>query len=330
MKSKKVKALGLSSGGLDSILAALVLKEQGIDVTWISFVTPFFSADNAKKASESTGIPLIIEDITDDYLIMLHNPKAGYGKNMNPCMDCHTMMFNKAGEYILRKEYDFLFSGEVSGQRPFSQRKQALRYVEKHSGFDGSILRPLSAKNLPITKVEESGLVDREQLLNITGRGRKIQIALAKKYGIKDYPSPAGGCLLTDIGYSKRLRDLFENTEYTKRDLNLLRYGRQFRVNGTKIILGRSKEENENIESYYSKKDDILIRLETFPGPGTLITEEISKETLVIAGEICVAYAKIKAEEEIPITIISPSGKETFTVKNRPVSDFAEFLIGNL
>ncbi len=326
MKSKKVKALGLSSGGLDSILAALVLREQGIDVTWISFVTPFFSADNAKKASESTGIPLIIEDITDDYLIMLHNPKAGYGKNMNPCMDCHTMMFNKAGEYILRKEYDFLFSGEVSGQRPFSQRKLALRYVEKHSGFDGSILRPLSAKNLPITKVEESGLVDREQLLNITGRGRKTQIALAKKYGIKDYPSPAGGCLLTDIVYSKRLKDLFEKTEYTKKDLHLLRYGRQFRVNGTKIIVGRSKEENENIESYYSEKD-VLIGMESFPGPATLITEEASKETIIKAAEICVAYAKIKTEEEVPVTIISPSGEETLIIKNRPVSDFAEFLI---
>jgi tRNA U34 2-thiouridine synthase MnmA/TrmU len=327
MDSKKVKALGLSSGGLDSILAALVLREQGIDVTWISFVTPFFDAENAQKASESTGIPLIVEDITDDYLVMLHNPKAGYGKNMNPCMDCHTMMFNKAGEYILRGDYDFLFSGEVSGQRPFSQRKQALRYVEKNSGFDGSILRPLSAKILPITKVEEDGLVDREQLLGISGRGRKPQIALAKKLGIKDYPSPAGGCLLTDIKFSDKLRDLFERTDYTHKDLHLLKHGRQFKVNDTKIIVGRSEKENANIESFYSKEKDTTFRLVNFAGPFVLITETASMETLTIAAEIAVAYAKVKDQDKVDVEITQPSGIEKVSVANLQVSDCAKYLL---
>lgn len=327
MNSKKVKALGLSSGGLDSILAALVLKEQGIDVTWISFETPFFDAENARKASKSTGIPLIVEDITDEYLVMLHNPKAGYGKNMNPCMDCHTMMFNKAGEYILRGEYDFLFSGEVSGQRPFSQRKQALRYVEIHSGFDGTILRPLSAKILPITKVEEDGLVDRERLLDISGRGRKPQIALAKKYGIKDYPNPAGGCLLTDIGFSDRLKDLFDKGEYTHRDLHLLKHGRHFKVNDTKVIVGRAKGDNEKIESLYSKDNDITIRLVYLPGPFVLITEKASMETLAIAAEITVAYAKVKNKSKVDVEITRPSGIEKITVPNMQVSDFAKYLL---
>ena len=203
-----IKALGLCSGGLDSILSALVLKEQGIEVTWISFETPFFSAKAAKDAARQTGIPLIIKDITDIYMEMMRAPKAGFGKNMNPCMDCHTLMFAQAGKVMEEEGFHFLFSGEVVGQRPKSQNKNSLRYVEKNSGFDGQILRPLSAKCLPETQVEKDGLVDRERLLDISGRSRKVQMELAKKFGIKDFPSPAGGCLLTDKGFSNRLRDM--------------------------------------------------------------------------------------------------------------------------
>jgi tRNA U34 2-thiouridine synthase MnmA/TrmU len=198
IKKKAVRALGLCSGGLDSILAGLVLRQQGIDVAWVSFETPFFSADKARAAARLTGIPLSVQCITSVYMPMLRNPACGYGKNMNPCMDCHALMFRLAGERMRAEGFDFLFSGEVLGQRPMSQTKNALRYVEKHSGFDGWILRPLSARRLPETFAEREGLVDRERLLDLSGRGRKPQIALAEAFGITAYPAPAGGCLLTD------------------------------------------------------------------------------------------------------------------------------------
>jgi tRNA-specific 2-thiouridylase len=200
----KTRALGLCSGGLDSMLAGLVLREQGIEVEWVTFETPFFNAAKAGKASRITGIPLTVKAIYPVYIEMLKNPPAGYGKYMNPCMDCHALMFKLAGAIMRAREFDFLFSGEVLGQRPMSQNKTSLRYVEKHSGFDGYILRPLTAKNLPETIPEKEGLVDRELLLDIAGRGRKDQIKLAEKFGIKDYPAPAGGCLLTDVGYTNR------------------------------------------------------------------------------------------------------------------------------
>jgi tRNA U34 2-thiouridine synthase MnmA/TrmU len=195
-----VRALGLCSGGLDSMLSALVLRRQGIHVEWISFETPFFSADKARRAANQTGIPLHVQDITDEYLVMLQAPPAGFGKNMNPCMDCHALMFRKAGFFMQAHGFDFLFSGEVLGQRPMSQTAPSLRYVEKHSGFDGKILRPLSARRLPETDMERQGLVDRNRLLDLSGRSRKPQMALAAEFGIGAYPSPAGGCLLTDPG----------------------------------------------------------------------------------------------------------------------------------
>ncbi len=167
---EQIKGLGLCSGGLDSILSAMLLQDQGIDITWISFETPFFSSESAQKASIQTNIPLITLDITKEYMEMMKNPKAGFGKNMNPCMDCHTMMFSMAGKILEEKNFNFIFSGEVLGQRPKSQNRNSLRYVEKNSGFDGQILRPLSAKLLPQTLVEQKSLVDREKLLDISGR----------------------------------------------------------------------------------------------------------------------------------------------------------------
>ncbi|OQY13362.1 MAG: hypothetical protein B6I31_01335 [Desulfobacteraceae bacterium 4572_19] len=271
---KTVKALGLSSGGLDSILSALVLQKQGIEVEWISMETPFFSSVNAKMAGKANEIPVIVKDITDEYLVMLKSPKAGYGKNMNPCMDCHALMFNIAGRVMEKKGFDFLFSGEVVGQRPMSQNKNSLRYVERHSGFAGKILRPLSAKLLPETSFEKEGLVDRQQLLNISGRSRKIQMALAKKLGVKEFPAPAGGCRLTDIGFSGRLRDLFKYEKYySKNDLFLLHHGRHLRLNkDIKIIVGRDQRDNENILKYYDADSNVLIKMPDTPGPVVLVT----------------------------------------------------------
>ncbi|MBW1726706.1 MAG: tRNA 4-thiouridine(8) synthase ThiI, partial [Deltaproteobacteria bacterium] len=273
LSSRKVRALGLCSGGLDSMLSALVLRKQGITVEWVSFETPFFSSEKARRASILTGIPLLVRNITPVYLKMLKSPRCGYGKHMNPCMDCHALMFRLAGEIMNQNGLDFLFSGEVLGQRPMSQNKQSLRYVEKQSGFDGYILRPLSAKMLPITLPEKQELVNRELLLDISGRSRKSQIKLAEEFGIMSYPSPAGGCLLTEKSYSSRLKDLFNHQDsYTEEELHLLKYGRHLRLSkNTKIIVGRTQKDNKKIKKYYDPSVDTLIKVKNFPGPTVLM-----------------------------------------------------------
>ena len=317
---QKVRALGLCSGGLDSRLAAAVLMRQGIAVEWISCETPFFSADKARDAARLQGIPLIVDDITPIYLQMLKNPPCGYGQHMNPCLDCHALMFREAGRCMQAKNFDFLFSGEVLGQRPMSQTKPSLRYVEKHSGFDGYILRPLSALRLPETAAEKKGLVDRQALLDITGRGRKIQIRLAKEYGISDYPAPAGGCLLTDPGFSKRLRDLFAHRDiYTHQALHLLKYGRHFRVNAeSKIIVGRTRSDNEKIESLYNPVTDSLIKLKHFPGPTTLLPDGPAQEIVFLAAGICAGYSKVSRDMPVAATVVS--GRRSDTIRVIPIA----------
>ena len=330
---KKKKALGITSGGLDSILSALVLKDQGIDVSWICFKTPFFSSDAAKRSAQALNIPIKIEDITEIYLSLLKAPKAGFGKNMNPCMDCHALMFKMAGKEMEKQQADFLFSGEVVGQRPKSQNKNSMRYVEKNSGFAGLILRPLSAKSLPETIPEQRAWVDRSKLLDITGRSRKIQMQMARDYGIKDYPAPAGGCLLTDPGFSNRLRDLMSAQKYEIRELYLLKHGRHFRVDaGLKIIVGRSKEDNDNILKYYQKDTDILINPASLPGPVVLIvSESLTDKIEKIGGLICASYTKAKPEDLTDIHIVYPDKdsyiEKKIQVKARPCSDFKEFMI---
>ncbi len=189
------------------MLAALVLRNQGIKVERVTFETPFFSSTKALKASQITSVALTVKPITPIYIEMLKNPSCGYGKNVNPCMDCHALMFHLAGKIMNERGIDFLFSGEVLGQRPMSQTRPSLRYVEKHSGFDGCILRPISAKRLPETIPEKMGLVNRALLLDFAGRSRKPQIKMAEKFGLTEYPPPSGGCLLTDKGFVRRLKD---------------------------------------------------------------------------------------------------------------------------
>jgi len=327
--SSQVKGLGLCSGGLDSILSALLLQCQGISVTWICFETPFFSSDSAKKASLITDIPLITLDITNDYMEMMKNPKAGFGKNMNPCMDCHTLMFSKAGEVLKDKGFHFLFSGEVLGQRPKSQNKNSLRYVEKNSGFDGWILRPLSAKLLPATLAEQKGLVDRETLLNISGRSRKIQIKMAKDFGIKEYPSPAGGCLLTDKIFSDRLKDLMNVQKiFSKRELNFLKTGRHFRLDSkTKAIVGRSKDDNEKLLQFSNKKKDILLKHSRLPGPDVILTGNFTPKNIQTAAMICAAYTKSGLNETADIKIKKNEIEDIISVNTVKASEFRPLMI---
>ncbi|MBW1847562.1 MAG: tRNA 4-thiouridine(8) synthase ThiI [Deltaproteobacteria bacterium] len=327
--SKKIRALGICSGGLDSMLSAVVLREQGIDVEWINFETPFFSSEKAREASKQIKIPLRVKEITDEYLQMLKNPPRGFGKNMNPCMDCHALMFKIAGEMMKEENFDFLFSGEVVGQRPMSQTKPSLRYVEKTSGFVGYIVRPLSAKNLPETIPEKEGFVDRSQLLGFSGRSRKPQIALAKEYGITDYPAPAGGCLLTDKGFSDRLKDLFEHQEsFTKNEIHLLKHGRHIRLkSGEKIIIGRTKDDNESITQYYDPKKDTLIKIKGSPGPIVLIPQAAGENSVKFGAALCIGYSKVSNVEPTDVLIVTPKGKETVQVLGISSSDIKQLLI---
>ncbi|MDY6791846.1 MAG: tRNA 4-thiouridine(8) synthase ThiI [Thermodesulfobacteriota bacterium] len=324
-----VRALGLCSGGLDSILAALVLREQGIEVEWVTFETPFFSAQKARRAAQITAIPLTIKNITAPYVEMLKNPPCGYGQHMNPCMDCHALMFRHAGRIMKNKGFDFLFSGEVVGQRPMSQTKSSLRYVEKNSGFDGLIVRPLCAKRLPETIPEKKGLVKREGFLDISGRSRKPQIELAIKLGINDYPAPAGGCLLCDKIFSLRLKDLFKHRENcSERELHLLKYGRHFRLNEKiKIIVGRTQRDNENILKYYHPAADTLLKVKNFPGPITVISQTVNQEAMVTAASICAGYSKSTGAAPVNVSIKTPSGQEIITVDEIPPSDVRHLMI---
>jgi tRNA U34 2-thiouridine synthase MnmA/TrmU len=319
----------MCSGGLDSILSGLVLRRQAIHVEWITFETPFFSVDKARQAARQTGIHLHIQDITEDYLAMLKNPPAGYGKNMNPCMDCHALMFQLAGAFMKTNGFDFLFSGEVVGQRPMSQNANSLRYVEKHSGFQGRILRPLCAQNLPETAMEQNGLVDRNQLLSLSGRSRKPQIALAHEFGITDYPSPAGGCLLTDPGYSRRLKDLMDHgVKLTRRALHLLKCGRHMRLNAeAKIIVGRTKKDNEKIMVLVDPQKDAVLSVKGFPGPVVVLPGAGPKEILFLAGAICAGYSKASKETTATIQVALAGKTDRITVLPILPTEAQRFLI---
>jgi len=277
---KKAKALVLLSGGLDSILAAKILKNQGIKVTALSFKSYFFNTVAAEKAAKNLKIPLKIIDFSKEHLEMVKNSKYGYGKTINPCIDCHILMLKKAKGIMKKEKFDLVATGEVVGERSMSQSLPALKLIEKESSLKGYLLRPLSAKLLEETVPEKKGLISRERLLNISGRSRNKQIALAKKWKIKWYPTPAGGCLLTDLEFGKRLKELF--ARYPKcdgNDIKLLKLGRHFWVAKVKIIVGRNEKENKKIEKL-AKRGDILIEMKNYPGPLTFIRNYSKKKII--------------------------------------------------
>jgi len=271
---KKTKALVLMSGGLDSMLAARILMEQGIKVTGLTFISNFFGAVQSRKTVKVLGIELIEYDFSEEHLKMVKNPKHGYGKNMNPCIDCHGLMVRKAYEIMKEKGFDFISTGEVLGQRPKSQNKSALGLVEKYGNLDGHLLRPLSAKLLAETKVEKEGLVDRKQLFDIEGRNRERQMKLAEKYGITEYPAPGGGCVLTYSEYSDKLKKMIEKwPECNNNDISLLRAGRIFWFNDILVVVGRHEEDNKNIEKLV-KKNDLIFELKDETGPFVLLRDK--------------------------------------------------------
>ena len=259
-----MRAIGLVSGGLDSALAIFLLKKQGIEVIGLSFLSPFWESKNTlKRLAQELEIELREIEVGEEYLELLKNPQFGYGKNLNPCIDCKIWMLKEARREMEKEGASFVFTGEVVGQRPKSQLKNTLRLIEKQSGLEGYLLRPLSAKLLPPTIPEEKGWVKREELLDLQGRGRKRQLELAEKWGIKHFSPPAGGCLLTDPNFSRRLKDLWESEEaYNFESVELLKVGRHFRLRPSfKLVVGRNQIENEKLKEFV-REDDILF----FPG----------------------------------------------------------------
>ncbi len=292
-RENKTKALVLLSGGLDSILVVKILQEQDVEVTGIIFVSYFFSAELGKKSAEQLKIKYKIFDFSDEHLNIVKSPPRGYGKAMNPCIDCHLLMLKKAKIVMEEEKFDLVATGEVLGQRPMSQNRQALKLIEKESGLKGYLLRPLSANLLEPTIIEEKKKIDRSKLLNISGKNRKIQMALVKKYNIKEYSTPAGGCCLTDSQFTVRFNNMLENwSNCNGDDVALLKLGRHFWNKSNLIIVGRNKEENDKIDKLRKKKDKI-IEPDGFPGPTILIRskDKILKESLSQAEELMIKYS---------------------------------------
>ena len=294
------KALALLSGGLDSTLAVKMLLDQGIEITALNFISPFCNCTpkkagcqhQARKVAEEFGIPIHVIPKGMDYMRIVENPPHGYGRGMNPCVDCRIYMLKKAKEMMPALGASFVVTGEVLGQRPMSQRRSQIELIERESGLHGLILRPLSAGHFPPTLPEIAGIVERERLLAISGRSRKGQIALARTLEVGDYPCPAGGCMLTDPVMALRLKDLFSHTpEYTVNDLQLLKIGRHFRIHGRlKVIVGRNQEENEKI-ALLASCGYTLFQPEDFRGPSALVreTDDAADETV---GAIILRYSQ--------------------------------------
>lgn len=324
------RALAMMSGGLDSTLAAKLIKDEGIEVIGVCFKSYFFGEENAKRMCKQIGIQLEVIDFSEEHFEMVKNPKYGWGKNMNPCVDCHAMMMRYSGKLLEDFNADFIITGEVLNQRPMSQNKQALNTVKNESGFGDKILRPLCALNLEPTEMELSGLVDRDKLLKFSGRNRKPQMELAKEWGITDYPSPAGGCRLTEPNYSLRLKEALDRKgDLTKTEVELLRYGRHFLTpNGTKIIVSRNGEEGEIIKKLLTK-EDIVFLPSSHMGAMGLIQGEGTEEDKYLAAKLTARYSKGKDEPSVTLKYgaFGTEFKDTIDVKPATDEEITKFLL---
>lgn len=292
--TRSVTALGLFSGGLDSILACRVVADLGVRVIALKFVTPFFDHDLLARPQEYTremghkyGLEVALVDLSEGYLDMLDRPAHGFGKHFNPCIDCKILMLTRARQCMAAYNASFLITGEVLGQRPMSQRRDTLRVIERDSGCEDILLRPLSARLMRPTRPEREGLIEREQLLAISGRSRRQQKALAASLGIVDYPTPAGGCLLTDPNLAGRIRYFHEGlfplaVNRSADDYRLLSIGRQFRLgDGVWLIVGRSQRENEQLAGLRTTADWTLCLVDR-PGPLGLV--RFGRDSLGVSG----------------------------------------------
>lgn len=319
------KALALLSGGLDSTLAVKVMLEQGIQVEALNFTSPFCTCtgknagckSEAIRVAEELDIPIKVMNKGLEYLEIVRKPKHGYGKGMNPCIDCRIFLLRKAKEYMAESGADFVITGEVLGQRPMSQRRDTLRLIERESGLEGLLLRPLSAGHFAPTVPEQEGWVDRAKLPSIQGRSRKEQMQLAEELDIKNYPCPAGGCLLTELSFISKIKDVFNHTEVLKvRDFQILKVGRHFRIGkGTKVIIGRNEAENQVLEKLL-QPDEAAIRWIEGSGPMGIVTGDQDDSLLEIAGKILLRYTKAEHGKQCSIKAIYRNEEKLLSVRN--------------
>jgi len=345
--NKRIKAVGLLSGGLDSTLAVRIMLEQGVQVIALHFRTGFSYVErsravgrglvgpsDAERAAAMLGVDLEVIDISDEYFPLVLHPRYGYGSGMNPCVDCRIFLLCKAKAWMENHGYHFVFTGEVVGQRPKSQMRPTLNTVERESGLRGYLLRPLSARLLEPTVPEQRGWVDREKLYAISGRGRKEQIALAKQFGIADYPQPSGGCCyLIDQNYSRRLRDFLvhEGAEaLTREQVQLLAMARHLRLpSGRKVIVGRHERENGYLES--CGVGGVLLTTLDHPGPTTLVPGESAREEIELAAQITAGYSDGRYEPAVRVEVYYDRGKdrvaEVLTVEPMPRHEIRALMV---
>jgi tRNA U34 2-thiouridine synthase MnmA/TrmU len=325
--SRQPKAVALISGGLDSLLAARVVMEQGVHVEGINFYTGFCveghthairkkdrarpRRNNALWSAEQLGIKLHIVDIIEEYKDVVINPRHGYGANLNPCLDCKIFMVDKARAWIEENDFDFIITGEVIGQRPMSQRRDTMPVIARESGAGERLVRPLCARNLPATLPELRGWLERDKLYAFTGRSRKPQMALAKQFGFEDYAQPAGGCcFLTDKQYSVKLADLWATRgtrEYDLDDIMLLKVGRHLRPRPNfKIIVGREEGENRFLEGYRKRFVHMLPTSHT--GPLVLLDGDISADDIELAARLTARFSQGRDAERVTIEVNRQGG----------------------
>jgi len=320
-KTGKRRALAMFSGGLDSMIAIKLMVDQGIDVIALHIKIGFGGTKDVsevmKQRAEMAGAEFKIVDVREEYIQnILFDPVHGYGKNFNPCIDCHGYMFKIAKAMMPELGASFIFTGEVIGQRPMSQRHDAMKQVAKLADDkeEKLIVRPMSAKLMEETTPELEGWIDREKLLDISGRSRERQLAMAKVYGWEDYESPGGGCLLTESHYSDRIKEFISFDTFEVEDIELLKFGRHFRLpDGAKLAVGRDKEDNEGLQAIKSEKY-VTIKL-PIGGPFSLLSAEASRADRALAAKLAMTYARSSAEESYDVEV----GDETVTV-----SPFAE------
>lgn len=286
------------------MLAARVVMEQGIKVAGLSFESPFFGAARARKAAATLGIELRVDDFTATILRLLEHPPHGFGSVMNPCIDCHTAMIRRAGELLPALDCRFVITGEVLNQRPMSQNRRSLDIVAKESGMEDLLLRPLCARLLAPTRPEREGWIDRERLLDFSGRSRKPQMALAERFGITAYPSPAGGCLLTEPTFCCRVKDILDHGAIGNiAALRRLRMGRHYRLDQTvKLVVGRNREDNEALLTTV-ETGDIVIDCRGIPGPVGIVDRGAADNQILAAAAVCAAHSDGRIRERVPVEI---------------------------
>lgn len=301
------KAIALLSGGLDSTLAAKMMLEQGVEVIGLNFVSPFCPScrtagdggeSKIQTAQRQLGVPVRFVPLDEDYVDVIRHGRFGYGAGVNPCIDCRIYTMKKAKKVMEEEGADFIVSGEVLGQRPMSQRNDAMETIDEQADLGGILLRPLSAREMPPTKPEQDGTLDRDKLGAITGRSRKEQFALAKKYGVTDFPTPAGGCLLTDKNFAVRVRDLFDRQdEVLFRDLQILQFGRIVKLRDhVRVVVGRNERENAMLEGYQDRARAFL-EPENFQGPSALILGEHTEADRDDAARMVLFWTKKRPAE---------------------------------